>query len=738
MKEKRLNEIQGVVLLALGIIVLASLISFNPYDLSFYTSHPNIPAKNLIRTFGAYLAGILLFLFGWASYLIPICIFSLSRTLFRQEKPNLRIPRMLGILILLLSISSIIGISSFKNEAIKFSYGGFLGFLLSAWVTAYFGRLGGYIIFVTVGFLSFALVTEILISTFFLALAKRLKSVQVCFLNLKLPWKMRPKEAGSPAEKGNKISLFKFKPKIAVPEIPVKDDSLNAPLALGSKPRIQIKSKPPQPQDGKIMPHELKAGDYNLPKIDLLESPPPIETRQIKDDLQANARILEETLADFGISVKITDIERGPVITRYELEPAPGVKLNRIVTLNDDIALAMKAQSVRIVAPIPGKARVGVEVPNSQSSIVYLKEVAASGEFQGSKLRIPLVLGKDISGHPVITDLADMPHLLIAGTTGSGKTVCVNCLILSMLLKSAPNELKFLMVDPKMVELAPFNGLPHLLCPVVTDAKKAAVALNWVVGEMEDRYQLLAKAGARNIELYNGKEEAKMPYIIVIIDELADLMIVSRDQIEGAITRLAQLSRAVGIHLILATQRPSVDVITGVIKANFPSRISFKVASKVDSRTVLDMNGADKLLGKGDMLFLRPGEEKLIRAQGSLVSDKEIESVVDFIKAQAQPVYNVQILSEQKKSLLAGGDKDELYDEAVRIVMETNQASASILQRRLRLGYTRAARIIDVMEVEGLLGPFEGSKPRRIIADREAWIKKNLVGFTGNTNEENL
>lgn len=737
MKEKRLNEIQGVVLLAFGMIVLASLISFTPYDLSFYASHPNIPAKNLIRTFGAYLAGIFLFLFGWASYLIPIFIFSLSRTLFRQEKPNLRIPRMLGVLILLLSISSIIGISSFKNEAIKFSYGGFLGFMLSAWVTAYFGRLGGYIIFVTVGFLSFALVTEILISTFFLALAKRLKSVQGRFLNFKLPWKMRPKEAGSPAEKRNKISLFKFKPKIAVPEIPVKADSLKASFALSSKPKIQIKSRP-QPLDGKIMLPEFKAGDYNLPKIDLLESPPPIETRQIKDDLQANARILEETLADFGISVKITDIERGPVITRYELEPAPGVKLNRIVTLNDDIALAMKAQSVRIVAPIPGKARVGVEVPNSQSSIVYLKEVAASGEFQGSKLRIPLVLGKDISGHPVITDLADMPHLLIAGTTGSGKTVCVNCLILSMLLKAAPDELKFLMVDPKMVELAPFNGLPHLLCPVVTDAKKAAVALNWVVGEMEDRYQLLAKAGARNIELYNGKEQEKMPYIIIIIDELADLMIVSRDQIEGAITRLAQLSRAVGIHLILATQRPSVDVITGVIKANFPSRISFKVASKVDSRTVLDMNGADKLLGKGDMLFLRPGEEKLIRAQGSLVSDKEIESVVDFIKAQGQPVYNDRILSEQKKSLLAGGDKDELYDEAVRIVMETNQASASILQRRLRLGYTRAARIIDVMEVEGLLGPFEGSKPRRIIADREDWIKKNLVGFAGNTKEENL
>jgi S-DNA-T family DNA segregation ATPase FtsK/SpoIIIE len=424
----------------------------------------------------------------------------------------------------------------------------------------------------------------------------------------------------------------------------------------------------------------------------------------------------------------VTDIERGPVITRYELEPAPGVKLNRIVTLSDDISLAMRAQSIRIVAPIPGKARVGVEIPNIQSSLVYLKDVLESKDFQEAESKLTLALGKDIAGHSVVTDLGEMPHLLIAGTTGSGKTVCVNSLILSMLFRTTPNDLKFLMVDPKMVELAPFNGLPHLLCPVVTDAKKAAVALGWVVMEMEERYQLLAKAGARNIEAYNKKEQEKMPYIVVIIDELADLMIVARDQIESAITRLAQLSRAVGIHLIMATQRPSVDVVTGVIKANFPARISFKVASKVDSRTVLDLNGADKLLGKGDMLFLRPGEAKLIRAQGTLVSDKEIEKVVDFIKEQAEPVYNEQILQEQQKSALAkNGEKDELYDEAVRVVMETNQASVSILQRRIRLGYTRAARIIDMMELDGLVGPFEGSKARRILVDREAWLKKDMA-----------
>lgn len=723
MRQKRLNEIRGVVLIALGVIVLASLVSFTPFDLSFYTSHPNIPPKNLIRTFGASLAGIILFLFGWAGFLLPIWILFLGIILFRNQRPNLHFPKILGILFFLLSLSSLVGISSVRNEAIRFSRGGFLGFIISHFITRYFGKTGGYIIFITLGILSFALVSEVLISSFFLQIFHKLKSSLLPAVNLKFKVSIKPAKA-RPIFSENKDKELRLKPKIALSELPLKEESLTSTLT--SQPKIQIKAKP-QTLETKSRLQEIKIGDYNLPPLDLLDSPPPIEARQIKENLEENARILEETLGDFGISVKVTDVERGPIITRYELEPAPGVKLNRIVALSDDIALTMKAQSVRIVAPIPGKARVGVEVPNSQSSFVYLKEVLTAKEFQNTEFKIPLALGKDIAGHPVIAELGDMPHLLIAGTTGSGKTVCVNCLILSMLFRFSPNQLKLLMVDPKMVELAPFNGLPHLLSPVVTDAKKAAIALNWVVNEMEARYQLLANAGSRNIEAYNEKEEQKIPYIIVIIDELADLMLIARDQIENAITRLAQLSRAVGIHLILATQRPSVDVVTGVVKANFPARISFKVASKVDSRTVLDMNGADKLLGKGDMLFLRPGEEKLIRAQGSLVSDEEIEQVVKFIKDQAQPIYNEEILKEQQRSYLANGQKDELYDEAVRIVMESNQASASILQRRLRLGYTRAARIIDMMEAEGLVGPFEGSKPRKIIVDREAWLKKRLM-----------
>jgi len=725
MKERRKNEIKALILVAAGIIIFASLVSFTPYDLSFYTSHPNIPPKNWIRTFGAYLGGLLVFIFGWASYVIPLFITYLGIKLFKQVKPGLRLPRLIGLAVLLISLSSLIGLS-FNNNTVAFSRGGVLGFAVSGFVGTYFGKLGGYIAFITLSILSIVLVTDILISAFLRNLTKNLSSLFKNGLSLSGKKKLFTFKMKGPRirkeEARPKPSILK--PKIT--SLEAQEKNQDPKTLLTGKPKIQIKAKPQEAEESKIHYQEMKIGDYQLPSMDLLDSPPPLEARQIKEDLEANARILEETLGDFGIAVKVTDIERGPVITRYELEPAPGVKLNRIVALSDDISLAMKAPSVRIVAPIPGKARVGIEVPNMQSNLVYLKETLVSKEFQSLDSKLNLALGKDIAGHPVVTELDDMPHLLIAGTTGSGKTVCVNSLILSLLFRCTPNELKFLMVDPKMVELAPFNGLPHLLCPVVTDAKKAAVALNWVVGEMEDRYQLLAKVGARNIDSYNQKGE-KIPYIVIIIDELADLMMVSRDQIESAITRLAQLSRAVGIHLILATQRPSVDVITGVIKANFPSRISFKVASKVDSRTVLDMNGADKLLGKGDMLFLQPGVEKLTRAQGSLVTDVEIEKVVSFIKAQAEPVYDDEILRDQQKGGMVGGQKDELYDQAVRVIMESNQASVSILQRRMRLGYTRAARIIDSMEMEGLVGPFEGSKPRRILIDRDAWLQKTLT-----------
>jgi S-DNA-T family DNA segregation ATPase FtsK/SpoIIIE len=718
-KERRLNEVKGVILVAIGLMILASLLRFDRGDLIFFTSHPNFPPKNLLGVFGAYLGGFLVFLFGnISSFIIPFLVISLGIKFFRQDKPYLSIPRIMGMFVLLVSLSSLIGMFNLSNDLLRFNTAGFLGSLTSNFVTAYFSRLGGFIIFITFIILSLALVTEILISSLFLKTFNKLSSFFSGLFSLSNKQKATLvkvkqsflKKESPPLKKEEQQALYS-KPKIFMPE--------------NSKPKIQIKARP-ESDEAKVKAKELKIGDYHLPSVDLLDEAPGPDTRQMKEDLEASARILEDTLTDFGIVAKVTDIIRGPVITRYELEPAPGVKINRIEALSDDIALAIKAQSVRIIAPIPGKGRVGVEVPNLHSALVCIKDLLTSTEYHKQKAPLILALGKDITGRSVFGDLDDMPHLLIAGTTGSGKTVCVNTCILSLLFRGSPNDLKFLMIDPKMVELMPFNGLPHLLCPVVTDAKKAAVALNWVVGQMEERYQLLAKAGVRNIEAYNEKQE-RIPYIVVIVDEFADLMTVARDQIENAITRLAQLSRAVGIHLILATQRPSVDVITGVIKANLPARISFKVASKVDSRTVLDMNGAETLLGKGDMLFLQPGKEDLIRIQGALVKDEEIERVVGFIKAQGEPIYDDQILKEQQKNSLASGDKDELYDEAVRVIMESNQASVSILQRRMRLGYTRAARIIDIMELEGLVGPYEGSKPRRILVDRQEWLK-DLTG----------
>lgn len=709
MLEKKVNEIKGIIVLAIGIILLASLISFNPYDLAFYTSHPNVPAKNWIRSFGAYLAGFLLLLIGWSSYIIPIFIIWMAIKLFKGIRFDFRLPQFLGLLIFLLSFSAILSLCGSQIERLRFLRAGISGVLLANFVNTYFGRLGSYIIFITFALLSLSLFSEVLISTFVSKILQRSRLSLASVLSFR---RKRKVITITPATR----QRAKVAP---VPEKPAVEPE------VVSKPEIQIKTKQ-EPSVIKTQLQKLKVGDYQLPPLDLLDSPPPLAERQIKEDLTANARILEETLADFGVSAKVTDIERGPVITRYELEPAAGVKLQKIVSLSDDIALTMKAQSARIVAPIPGKGRVGVEIPNTQSSLVYLKEVLISKEFQSSQSKLTLALGKDIAGRPAVADLGEMPHLLIAGTTGSGKTVCVNCLILSILFHACPIDVKFLMVDPKMVELALFNGLPHLLCPVVTDVKKVALALNWVINEMEERYRLFAKLGVRNIEVYNNREE-RMPYIVVIIDELADLMVAAHDQIESAITRLAQLSRAVGIHLILATQRPSVDVVTGVIKANFPARISFRVASKVDSRTVLDMNGADKLLGRGDLLFLKPGASRPIRAQGSLISDKEIDTVVDFIRRQSGPVYNEEILKAKKKSSLLAGEKDELYDEAVKLIMESGQASTSILQRRLRLGYTRAARIIDTMEQEGLVGSYEGSKPRRILVDRKAWLEERMT-----------
>ncbi|MCF7888379.1 MAG: DNA translocase FtsK, partial [Candidatus Omnitrophica bacterium] len=424
---------------------------------------------------------------------------------------------------------------------------------------------------------------------------------------------------------------------------------------------------------------------------------------------------------------EVVGVQKGPVVTMYELSPRPGTKVQKISSLSDDIALAMKSSMVRIVAPLPGRGTVGIEIPNSHKHLVHLRELLEEKKFIKADSKLTLAVGKDVSGNPIIADLGQMPHLLIAGATGAGKTVCVNSLISSMLFKAKPDQLKFILVDPKMVELAPFADIPHLIHPIISESKKAFAALNWAVGEMEQRYKKLAKEGTRNIDAYNKRATEKMPYIVIVVDELADLMTVARESIETAIQRLAQLSRAVGIHLILATQRPSVDVITGVIKANFPSRISFRVSSGVDSRTVLDSMGAEKLLGKGDLLFLNPGSVKLTRGQGSFIDDYDIEELANFCRSQGAPIYEKSITEEEKRQKMNLGS-DELFDDAVRLILQTNQASASLLQRRMRIGYTRAARLLDIMEQKGIVGPFCGSKARDILVEREKYLaEKGLV-----------
>ena len=475
-------------------------------------------------------------------------------------------------------------------------------------------------------------------------------------------------------------------------------------------------------KDGQI--HRTYDRPYHFPSLDILAKGEVGQNNN--DEVAYNAMRLEDVLSSFGISAKVVNATQGPTVTRYEIEPAQGVKVSRIVNLTDDIALNLAAQHIRMEAPIPGKSAIGIEVPNTKTEAVHLRDVLDCGDFKEARGGIPVGLGKDIAGKPVITDLAKMPHLLVAGTTGSGKSVCVNTLISSILFSRKPEEVKLLLIDPKMVELSVYNGIPHLMAPVVTDMKKAAAVLRWAVREMEARYKAFAASGKRDIKSYNeAHPKSAMPLIVLIIDELADLMMTAPDDIEESISRLAQMARAAGIHMVLATQRPSVNVITGSIKANVPSRISFAVGSQIDSRTILDMAGAEKLLGKGDMLFSPIGANKPIRVQGAFISDDEVEHLVEFVKQQREPEYDDTVTAEAEKEIAAQDNdeqdiyRDELLERAVNLVMESGQASVSMLQRRFRIGYTRAARLVDTMEDLKIVGPNMGSKAREILMSPE-------------------
>lgn len=549
-----------------------------------------------------------------------------------------------------------------------------------------------------------------------------------------------------------------------------KEGEEDEPLPVVAPTKPKFAPKKPKPLAVATPP---LIGNYQLPSFDLLGLPDPVvKPTESKEELLANARLMQQTLAQFDIDVALGDITKGPTITRYELHPAPGVKLEKISNLTNNIAAALKAERINVLAPIPGKSSVGIEVPNLIKSKVIMRELLESEEWRNSKARIPLALGKDVYGHPIVADLAEMPHLLIAGSTGSGKSVCINAVVASLLYRFSPDQLRFVMIDPKVVELQQYNALPHLVVPVVTDPKKVILALRWVVNEMEKRYQIFARVGVRNIKSFNDRPKdkplpqrepevphatkkekgeggvdgfavevdeeivvpreddivipEKLSYIVVIIDELADLMLVAPADVEMAIARITQMARAAGIHCIVATQRPSVDVITGVIKANIPCRIAFQVAAKVDSRTILDAMGADKLLGKGDMLYLPPGTAKLIRAQGALITDQEIQSIVDFIARQAKPSYEMDIHQQLSKTPSSfeeseGGEEDEdLIQQCIEVIRSEQKASVSLMQRRLRLGYTRAARIMDQLEERGIVGPSKGAEPRDILIDLDA------------------
>jgi S-DNA-T family DNA segregation ATPase FtsK/SpoIIIE len=511
-------------------------------------------------------------------------------------------------------------------------------------------------------------------------------------------------------------------------------------------PRIAEAPAPtPAPQRQESLAFMRGHANYQLPPLSLLADAPAVARKAGKDDLVMSSRLLEKKLQDFGVQGAVTEVHPGPVITMYEVELEPGVKVSKVLNLADDLALAMKAQSVRIVTPLLGKSAIGIEIPNQTRETVALKEILSATEFLDTPGRLPLALGKDTVGQPVVADLAAMPHLLVAGATGSGKSVALNTMILSLLSAGGPRDIRMLMIDPKMLELSAYDAIPHLLAPVITQPKDAAAALKRVVAEMQRRYRVLAEAGVRNIDGYNKQVEAspaaaepqvtssesgvevsvaappeRLPYIVVIIDELADLMLVAAREVEDSIMRLAQMARAAGIHLILATQRPSVDVLTGVIKANFPARISFQVSSKTDSRTILDANGAEQLLGRGDMLYLMPGTGRIARIHGAFVSEAEIASTVEFVKAQAPPGYEWS-LEEADASGFRGGEdpeRDDLYGKAIDLVATTGQASASFIQRRLRVGYPRAARMIEMMEEDQIIGPASGGKPREVLVRR--------------------
>ena len=776
---EKTHEILGVLAAALALFTVAALVSFDPRDPSFF--HAGVGEEGRIHNWGGRLGaefgGDLLGLLGISALLLPPVLGALSwmgivgRRLPRQGVRALALAVLVPSLSLLASRLGDLGVLA--NGRVE-RPGGFLGDELARQLHGLVGPAGLYL-----GAFTGLLVAGLLFTE------RRLTRLPLTPLQGVRRWPLLAAQRALAAARGARdgvahlleawaarrgprhmapVPAASAGPAVLEPPAPELPQAATAGERgePAKEPRERGKREAKPKGDQAAFPFLGPAQPFQAPPLSLLDAPTGTVAGPGKEEQQANAEILEKTLRDFGVEGRVAGVYPGPVITRYEIEPAPGVKIQRIVALADDLALALKAMSVRVVAPIPGKAAVGVEIPNRQRATVFLKEVLASREFRDIQGALPLALGKEIEGSPYVAELGQMPHLLIAGATGSGKSVCINALILSLLYRSRPEDVRLVLIDPKRVELSMFNGIPHLVDRVVVDAKDAARRLQRVVGHMEERYRLFAQVGARNLLAYNalaaerakggarsasapdsdavplsdpasgarwpvaggpeGQPLAPLPMLVVVIDELADLMLVSPAEVETAIQRIAQLARAVGIHLVVATQRPSVDVITGVIKANLPARISFQVSSKVDSRTILDMNGAEQLLGMGDMLFIPPATSKPIRIHGCKVTEVEVRRVVEFLGRQARPAEFAWKLLPEAATPEEGeeeGESDGLYRQAVDLVVQTRQASISMLQRRLRVGFNRAARMIERMEQEGIVSPPDGAKPREVLREAE-------------------
>lgn len=703
------REIIGITIITFGLLSAISLFS------------------NRTGIVGSILRNIYFTLMGFGGYIFPLIImaigvlFIMNRIDFNNDKKSFYLICIFLCFLILLDINNVNG----SNLTVKFSNslelsqkrlgGGLIGSLFGFLIYKLFGSIGSNIVVILIVTILISLFTEIKISEI------------INNLRLKINTKYNS-SSNSGINNNNNNMVDKIDEKLdsnILDKALHKEVIINDYLAKDNSSNLKSADKKSSSEEMNIDTNK-RLSDYSFPPLDLLKDAEKKVDTSYKKEIINNAKRIEETMKNFGIDSKVVQINRGPSVTCYELQPAPGIKVNRIVNLANDLALSLAASDIRIVAPIPGKSVVGIEVPNKIRDNVTLKEMLQSDEFIAFESNLPLVLGKDISGKPIISSIDAMPHLLIAGATGSGKSVCINTIIMSILYKSHPNDVKLLLIDPKVVELSIYNGIPHLLVPVVTDPKKAAVSLSWAVSEMERRYKLFAENNVRDIKSYNKKfeddENKKLPNIVIIIDELADLMMVAAQEIEDYICRLAQMARAAGMYLIIATQRPSVDVITGTIKANIPSRISFAVSSQVDSRTILDVSGAEKLLGKGDMLFYPSNLSKPIRLQGAFISDLEVKSVVDYLKNQDITKYDHEAIESISKGIETSKfieDADELFYDAISLVVDEGQASISLLQRKLKIGYTRAARIIDQMEERGIVGGYEGSKPRKVLISKE-------------------